>query len=275
MPSSEDECSLLARARREADPAYQDSRITSLLRAPGLLSQSDFNAYIGPIRSENVGGRGRGLIASSDLPAGSLVLLEPATIATPPGQHQDMCDRGEDTDFSLFFETMARLRAGGEGARALRDRLCCLHPSPDEVVSVARDQLADMRIDASELPNRLPTGMSLADVRHVERVANRNAFTLTSPPGMMLRPELQRLEGGSGLFLFTSLFNHSCEPNCVWSVVAGVAIVRCVRDVREGEELTISYVDLEEDPCKRYRSIEVSIVCSANMPFGISCVCGR
>ncbi|XP_072177068.1 histone-lysine N-methyltransferase SMYD3-like [Diadema setosum] len=48
---------------------------------------------------------------------------------------------------------------------------------------------------------------------------------------------------GVGIYLRSSLLNHSCDPNCV-AVFSGITLqVRAIRDLKEGEECTISYVD--------------------------------
>ena len=43
------------------------------------------------------------------------------------------------------------------------------------------------------------------------------------------------------LYQQASLINHSCEPNMVWYPLQGHIVVRVVREVVRGEELTVSY----------------------------------
>ncbi|KAJ3029561.1 hypothetical protein HK097_005777, partial [Rhizophlyctis rosea] len=48
-----------------------------------------------------------------------------------------------------------------------------------------------------------------------------------------------------GLFPLVAMLNHSCLPNCAYVGVGhGQMLVRTLREVEEGEELCVSYVDL-------------------------------
>lgn len=59
-------------------------------------------------------------------------------------------------------------------------------------------------------------------------------------------------EYGAGLYPLAALVNHSCAPNCVQSFTSGGVIeVRVMRALAEGEEVTISYVDLAQPPKER------------------------
>lgn len=52
---------------------------------------------------------------------------------------------------------------------------------------------------------------------------------------------------GAGLYPLAALINHSCSPNCCQTFCTGGAIeVRAMRDIEEGEEATISYVDVAQ-----------------------------
>ncbi|XP_030853046.1 histone-lysine N-methyltransferase SMYD3-like [Strongylocentrotus purpuratus] len=47
----------------------------------------------------------------------------------------------------------------------------------------------------------------------------------------------------SGIYLRASMVNHSCDPNCTWVFDGRKLQLRTVKDVTEGEECTISYID--------------------------------
>lgn len=50
---------------------------------------------------------------------------------------------------------------------------------------------------------------------------------------------------GTAVFLATSFINHHCEPNLDVSFSLGPTIrLHATRDIKKGEELTISYIDL-------------------------------
>jgi hypothetical protein len=49
---------------------------------------------------------------------------------------------------------------------------------------------------------------------------------------------------GVGVFVSASFLNHSCDPNCAWEIDgSGFLAVHARRPVRQGELLTISYID--------------------------------
>ena len=46
-----------------------------------------------------------------------------------------------------------------------------------------------------------------------------------------------------GIYINCSFFNHSCEPNCFYFGIANMLIVKAIKDIKKGEELTVSYVE--------------------------------
>lgn len=73
-------------------------------------------------------------------------------------------------------------------------------------------------------------------------------------------------EAPGALFHNASLFNYSCWPNCVWTVVGNVIFVRTIVDVKNGEECFISYTDV---------TLPWPIRSNNNSYFGFSCRCPR
>ena len=46
-----------------------------------------------------------------------------------------------------------------------------------------------------------------------------------------------------GIYINCSFFNHSCDPNCFYFGIANMLIVKAIKDIKKGEELTVSYVE--------------------------------
>jgi hypothetical protein len=68
---------------------------------------------------------------------------------------------------------------------------------------------------------------------------NANCFALYDPAASTLA------EIGASLLPLSGMLNHSCSPNCIPITDAlGQSVIRTVKNVSEGDELTISYVDL-------------------------------
>ncbi|KAL7556218.1 hypothetical protein ACA910_017375 [Epithemia clementina (nom. ined.)] len=74
---------------------------------------------------------------------------------------------------------------------------------------------------------------------------------------------------GAGLWLRESLLNHSCTPNCAWTLIGDHMFVRTTRPVERGEELCVSYV-AEEISFKKRTEIFESWTGLGN---GFSCRC--
>lgn len=74
---------------------------------------------------------------------------------------------------------------------------------------------------------------------------------------------------GIGLARRIALMNHSCRPNCEIDYSNnGTAIVVALRELRAGEELTISYVDEQSLPVRRRRR-------ALWLRYGFHCYCSR
>ncbi|XP_048968388.1 histone-lysine N-methyltransferase SMYD3 isoform X2 [Canis lupus baileyi] len=82
--------------------------------------------------------------------------------------------------------------------------------------------------DASQLPSSFDIFEAFAKVIC-------NAFTICNA-------EMQ--EVGVGLYPSMSLLNHSCDPNCSIVFNGPHLLLRAVRDIEAGEELTICYLDM-------------------------------
>ncbi|KAM0330055.1 hypothetical protein ACHAQA_004226 [Verticillium albo-atrum] len=77
-----------------------------------------------------------------------------------------------------------------------------------------------------------------------------------------------RSEAGEGLFLDTTLamVNHSCVPNAVVAFSGRRAFLRALREIEEGEEIEISYIDYTQSLEHRRKALEL---------YFFECVCPR
>eukprot|EP01080_Neovahlkampfia_damariscottae_P005769 gene5769-9590_t len=48
---------------------------------------------------------------------------------------------------------------------------------------------------------------------------------------------------GTGVYLASSFLNHSCQPNCVAMFNKNEIIIRCIENIKKGDQLMISYVE--------------------------------
>ena len=78
----------------------------------------------------------------------------------------------------------------------------------------------------------------------------------------------QLLRAGTGLYSPSNLLNHSCRPNCVAVFRGRRQFVVSNRPIKEGEELTISYVDqgIEDVPSRKLM---------LSQEYFFECLCSR
>lgn len=140
-------------------------------------------------------------------------------------------------DASLIPE-LYKLDAG-ERFEEDRSRRLASSPSPLDVYrpnhtssSVSPD---DSEPDARDLE---------IDLARLALIVARNAF---APPQQPDPEEIANgpRAGATGLWITTSLLNHSCRPNAHWFCVGDWMVVRSLRELAPGEEITISYTGFD------------------------------
>ena len=57
------------------------------------------------------------------------------------------------------------------------------------------------------------------------------------------RKKIAPIELCYGLYVKSSFFNHSCDPNCFYFGIANLLIVKAIKNIKKGEELTVSYIE--------------------------------
>ena len=80
---------------------------------------------------------------------------------------------------------------------------------------------------------------------------------------------------GSGLYMRAAVINHSCQPNAAAIYLGTTFVLKAIQKIRVGDEITISYVDLEMDRFRRQNWLKKTfyfdcqcIKCQSN-DFGI------
>lgn len=191
-----------------------------------------------------VPGKGRGLLASQDTPAGSLLLLEPALASgeTHESLASELVLRVENDD-ALLAKVLHLCMAGKEPDDVPND----LASDPDIKAAVRRSLGVDVG-EAEAYATRLR--------QRLESIAQGNAFRATADPlGALawhaLPPGEQRALAehepkkvpAPKLWLFpqASFINHSESPNAARLVAGGFIAVRSTRELKTDEEVLISY----------------------------------
>lgn len=164
-----------------------------------------------------------GVIATRRIPAGSILLTDPFVLSV----HEPAAEEEEEE----FLLRMALLQ--------LADQYAALPLS-------ARRQLAGLHAHAEpDARRRLRAALGGSDAQTAELVERLYSTFITN--------EFSRVEPGAAkctswrtrrLFLTTSRINHSCCPNARSSQTTdGRKVVTALRNVEEGEEITLRYLD--------------------------------
>jgi SET and MYND domain-containing protein len=75
----------------------------------------------------------------------------------------------------------------------------------------------------------------------MEGIIDTNGFELIQFKDLLKMQGLPDSELRLGLFELMSMFNHCCEANCLRFSVGPSMVVYALREIREGDELFISY----------------------------------
>lgn len=225
----------VAKETQEAEASAKDAFWKSDVGGNGT-TRVDFlydGVHIAPVE-----GKGRGLLTKDAIPVGAVVLRERAVAAVP------LDDRDvENPILSAVMLATSILIAGREATtRTLAPRLgaeFAEHP-------VRRARAADLAKGRVALQTKCPKATEMMDEDALERLLLVNT----------LNTHGLRLPGGGvhqGLFAeFGAMVNHSCKPNLIFHGrgIAGAEgshdqlqlVLQAVRNIEEGEELTISYL---------------------------------
>lgn len=221
--------------------------------------------HMGPVALFKKPGSGRGFLAPFRISAGT-VLLSELPFATWPEDNKDGQTPWAGVKGLLVMaasipavpageqQNSTSMKAISEGISMVLKEVSHLHPvnlsdvPPDVLQRVKEDNAKDIKIfleewsELSELTEEVLLRLLL--------VYQYNAFA-------------------SGLYLHLSIFNHSCNPNCIKlspTQQGEPSVVRALRHIQPGEELTISYIDTHEQsvPKRHYdlRSFDFRCECS-------------
>lgn len=96
--------------------------------------------------------------------------------------------------------------------------------------------------------------------QHEARVGERPSLV------SIFQTNCMEMKGGAAVYLHCSRFNHSCNPNTVfsWNAAIGKETIHSTRDIAKGEEITVGYIDLVTE--KEFRTWQLK-------HYGFVCDC--
>lgn len=232
------------------------------MRAAAALSRCrevDAASFVGRTRLGDSPGRGRGLFAACDVPAGELVMCEKAFCVA-------WGDRKDSMTAVTHDVRDGRVRLSPVGlVRAVVDKL---RGTPSYMARVL-ELYGDYRGDGDSHQVHPDDTNPVVDVFRIHDIVSRNAFGLgpsTRVPPAKSEAETGGMSTSTGLWVRAARINHSCVPNTEKEFVGDMMLVRAKRPIAAGEELLHSYVD----EISSFKARQEALMAT----WGFECGCG-
>ncbi|KAL2610497.1 hypothetical protein R1flu_029070 [Riccia fluitans] len=184
----------------------------------------DHAEYLGPIRVADKQGKGirRGLVATKKIAAGTLILCRKAWAIV--FEEERKVARDIDTEDHLVLRILEKLQREGITAEELYSRIYGGASMPPVLPAESRILFSESDMDRIGFIVRY----SCFQVPRLTELSDSKAMRETI---------------GRGLWILPSFVNHSCVANAIHNILGDTMFIRAVRDIDEGEEIFLSYVD--------------------------------
>ncbi|WYZ42423.1 hypothetical protein EsH8_VI_000122 [Colletotrichum jinshuiense] len=233
------------RLREEATGAYDLKKLrASLSRA---APRADAASFTSKTEVKDSPGRGRGLFATCDIPAGETIMCEKAFCVVWGHESEALTAMTYDVRDD-------RIRVAPVGlSKATVQKLLRNSSQIEKVMDLYGDYQDDNKIapETDEGP--------VVDVFRVHDIVSRNAFG----PGGQYGEEGAR-NASTGLWIWAAYINHSCIANAKKEYVGDLMVLRAVRAISAGEEIFHSY-----DESSDYETRKAALMTT----WGFECSC--
>ncbi|BGP10157.1 hypothetical protein JCM10049v2_006040 [Rhodotorula toruloides] len=233
----------IERKLRERDTGGYDWR--ELEKLAETQTRLDVGDFIGPIKVVEMQGRGggRGVVATRDIEAGEVLLVEAALGVGEPPKGGMMLTLDFQTNTATKPSTLdlvLKLASRISDDPTVAPLVYGLHGGARFPPSktLAFDSF-------TERPLPVEGEQQFVDIARLEAVCSTNTFSAGSTQLVdIVDEDAERVmkKSASSLFLGASLFNHSCSPNARWSPLRNVMVIRSRTSIRQGDEVFLSYV---------------------------------
>ncbi|KAL6192787.1 hypothetical protein ACLB2K_033873 [Fragaria x ananassa] len=212
--------------------------------------------YIGAVEIRRSGIRGRGLFATKNIEAGSLVLISKA-VATERGilPGHDLDENAQLVMWKTFTEKVL-------DSVAKCSRTCGLISTLSSGEDEDELEVPEINVFRPESEEFGTSSEKKVDVSRILSILDVNSIVEDSISSKVLGKNSDYY--GVGLWMLASFINHSCVPNARRLHVGDYVVVHASRDVKAGEELTFAYFDVLNPLEKRNEM-------SKTWGFGCSC----
>ena len=226
-----------------------------------LFADKDHPTFVvsSDIEIQDIPSSGRGVVAQTDIPAGTLILVERPMVGVLDIEYQNepWGDSGGADGAALAGRIADAYVRNQEGLEEIFENH---HPTLDnfkaehEVVDSDDEsdsdgempQVATKDLIQSYLDKQFkPTSLSEKERKRLRAVAKLNALGFYTNCEQLFHTRNFRGLTGTGLYAIASAFNHSCSPNLNRFSIGDITVFCVSDDVKKGDELCISYIELE------------------------------
>ncbi|XWS69683.1 hypothetical protein CRYUN_Cryun04dG0200000 [Craigia yunnanensis] len=213
--------------------------------------------YIGPVQVKRSEISGRGLFATKNIDAGTLVLVTKA-IAIERGILGGE-DSGENAQLVMWKNFIDKVKEAVTKCQRTQILINMLSTCENEEGL----EVPDMSFFKPEVEKKGCSKKKL-DMDKILSILDVNSLVEEAVSAKVLGKNSDFY--GVGLWLLASFINHSCNPNSRRLHVGDYVIVHASRDIKAGEEITFMYFDTLSPLDKR---VEMS------KSWGFNCKCRR
>lgn len=233
------------RLREQKTGAYNWKKIKAGLS--GSRPQVDVASFISNSKIRDSQGRGRGLFATCDVPAGEIVMCEKAFCVAWGFESEALIAMTYD-----LRDDRIRVSPVGLSKSAVQK----LIGNPSQIEKLM-GLYGDYQGDGKNVFGTVDG--PIVDTFRVHDIVSRNAFGLGSQFG-----EQGAKDASTGLWIWIAYVNHSCIPNVKKEFTGDLMILRATRPIVAGEEIFHSY-DESSDYDARKRALMTT--------WGFECNC--
>lgn len=221
--------------------------------------------YVRAVRVIEIPGKGRGLVATEDIPRGTLLLCSKAYAAV-------FLEELGVPQIQLSLDLSKREVSSLSSSHIVTKIAHKLQQEPWTAAELY-DLHSGLAIPAPYIIPHTEDSTPQVDVERIANIVRLNAFNVgearsESPAGTRVADVGHRLLRGmaigTGLWILPSYINHSCVANALHMMVGDLMFVRTTRSISQGEEVTISYIlgtDLYEDRKEKLQQRGVECQC--------------
>ncbi|KAG9730506.1 SET domain-containing protein, partial [Aureobasidium melanogenum] len=198
--------------------AYNFAEIIDEVTKNGYFA--DRASFVSKTEVRQTQDRGRGLFASQDIRMGDLILCEKAFMAAHPD------DRTPNSRSQVWLDSVQKVTDNPSQSKDLLG-LYAGQPSTSPTSAPMID--GSPVVDTFKVSRLLDlNGFSFAVGRESQAYGTSARMTMTTPKS-------------TGLWIRIANANHACLSNAVRSFIGDLIILRAAKDIKNGEEITISY----------------------------------